>query len=100
MRVDDSLAFRRSKEYHAHSALPACSRRPLDGVSPQLARDQGWQLIATSSLSVLVPTTANHLRCLVEIFGDEVAPFISQAGIVALAPHHPIAIDGVLKGLV
>ena len=45
MRVDDSLAFPRPKAYPTHSGtlLRACSRHSLDAVSPQAARDQGWQ---------------------------------------------------------
>lgn len=50
-------------------------------------------------MPVLVPTNRNHPHRLVEAFGDELAPFVRQAGgsVLALAPHHPIAIDGVLN---
>jgi hypothetical protein len=44
----------------------------------------------------LVPTISTIL--LVEAFGDELVPFFSQSGSIALALHHPIPVDGVLKG--
>jgi hypothetical protein len=104
--IDDNLALLRPKAYPAHSGTLTAGllASSLDAVSPQAARDQGWQTHATRSAGLgpahgAAVTTIATIS-LVEAFGDELAPFVSQAGSIALASDHPIAIDCVLKGLV